>query len=579
MAIDPNALFLTPAVLGYPEGLVKTAVSKLGRDPAKWEQEIMSSFHEQHPYLEDTGLKININRSEPEAGALVGQIVVDEKVAIPIIAKDFKLEPFDLFLHEGKLRPMTKAALLDVLQPMGVGKAVEPGEGEISDVSIFNMTQPPFAGKYAYAEALTFTLDQYKAALESMGPEALEFALRTNNVFSKVASSYAAASKETIEKKAGVVYRAEPLAFDGFVTVEKEGAYEVIAGGMQKLAGVVFDRVISLSHDSVLDEKLFCSSEGKVAMAESFGGKPCGDFSLDGWQNDPREPGIGFFWMAKEGTAVATAPLRIHYTGTMPDGRAFIKAAELVPDGRILTILPSTGYESLMLDGDRVFLGKDWNWKSCGETVKVADAWTANRCAWPNCAEIRHAYGRWTLHGESFPELINEGDTTSAFFEKMASYIEPEVLLGLMKEAEDEGVAFFRLTKQEELSGKTHYPSIRPVNLMKEAAFVRPVDLKLTHVTGGPGIFKIAVEVSEEGAEKSVDALLGLNFLNDENLPKFVENLDGLEDASGALSKLLLAARLGLKVEQAPIRTALFSLDEVIRQLRQLKTTLFASEE
>jgi len=574
MATDASALFITRDVLGYVGEMEKTATSKMGRDPAKWEQEIMTAFHEQHPYLEDSKLKININRSEPEAGALVGQIVIDDKVAIPVLAKNFKLEPFDLFLNEGKLRPLTKASMLDVLQPLGVGRVSEPGEGEISDVSIFNMTQPPFAGKYAYAEALAFTLEDYEKALGAMGSEALEYAIRTNKVFSKVASDYAASAKKELEKKASVVsYKAESVTLDGFVPVEKEGAYEVVVGGTKVLSGLVFDKVISLSHDEVLPEKLFCSTDGKVALAESFGVKPCGDFNIEGWQNDPCEPGIGFFWMTKNGQAVATTPMRIHYTGSMEDGRPFIKAAELAPDGRIITILPSTGYESVLLrkEEDKVFLGGEWNWKSCGETVKVADAWAANRCAWPNCAEIRHRDGRWTLHGESFPDLVQEGEGTASFFEKMAGKLDPGLVLALMKEAEEEGVAFFRLTKQEESPWKKNYPSIHPVNLLKEAAFIHPVK--------GEGLFKIAMEVEEEGAEKSIDAILGLNFLNDENLPRFVENLDGLEDASGALSKLLLAARLGLKVEQAPIRTALFSLDEVIRQLRQLKSTLFSPEE
>ena len=44
-----------------------------------------------------------------------------------------------------------------------------------------------------------------------------------------------------------------------------------------------------------------------------------------------------------------------------------------------------------------------------------------------------------------------------------------------------------------------------------------------------------------------------------------------LEEARDVLAKTLLSARLGMQMEQGPVKTALFSIDNVIRQLRYLR--------
>jgi len=563
--MDTSPLFLTQATLGYPKEMVKTAVTKLGRDVGKWEQEIVSAFHENHPYLQNEKLAYRLNKTDAEAGTAVGQILVDDKAAVPVIVDNFKLQPFDLFMHDGKLRPLTKSAFLDIIQSTGIGTSVEPGIGEVSDVSIFNVTQPPFSGKYSYAGSLTFTEDQLQRALESMGPQGLEFALQSNLAFKKVASAYlAAAKKELPDTAEKVAYTIEPLEFDGYVPVDSGGAYEVLAGGINKISGIIFDKVLSLSWDTVLPEKLFCSFEGgKIALAESMGGKPAQSAPGTGFADDPRNPGVGFFWTDKLGQFIATTPMRIHYTGKLDNGLPFIKAAELAPDGKVLTIRPSNSYKSLMIDGGTIYMGEGWNWKSCGETVKVASAEAANQAAWPNCAEIRHRDGRWTLHGASFDDLIQEGEKTEDFLAKVGSRYGEEMTLRLMKDAEETGVSFFKVTESAPVEKRAS--GLSPVNLTREAAFIIPLE--------GPQFAKLGIEVKKDEAENSVDSVLGLNFLNDQNMPKFIEGLDAMEDTMGVLSKLLLAARLGLKVDQSPIRTALFALDDVVRQLQQMKST------
>lgn len=568
MAFD-SALFLTRDTCGYA-GLVKEAATKLGNDPAKWEQELISAFHEQHPFLKDTQLRINIHRSDPDSGTLVGQIVVAEKAAVPVIVDRSKIQPFDLYLHEGKIRPLTKEAFLDLLQPTSIGTVAPPGTGETSDVSIFNMTQPPFAGKYSFAESLEFTVDEYEKALQQLGPQGLEYALKACHPFSKVASHYAASALEAHPAKTNEHYVVERFLVDPFVPINETGTYEVLVGGMKKVAGLVIDKLVNLRDGKEeITDKLFCSFDGKIALAEYMGGRPVEAPDVP-FTDDPRKPGFGFFWMHKDGELVATPPVRLLYCGLTEEG-SFLKVADYHPEGGTITVRPSEQYNGLLIRDGEVFMGKDWNWKACSpELIKVADAGTANAAIWPECVEIRHTEGAWTLHGLEDTDIARDGETTENFIIKTAALLGVDETLSLMSEAETKGSVFF-LAHLNTQKAVPNSGDLKPVNLIKEAVFVTPL--------ADAWMAKTALSVSPDEAETTVDTLLGLNFMTPENIQKFVDKSDVVEDAMGVLSKLLLASRLGMPVEASPVRTALFSLDNVMRQMQHLKSMTAGDEE
>jgi hypothetical protein len=573
MAFD-SALFLTSPTYGYP--LTKEAATKLGLDASKWEQEIITAFHEQHPYLGDAEVRIHIHRTDPDSGTLVGQIIVDEKAAVPVIVDKYKIQPFDLFMFEGKVRPLTKEALLDVIQPTTFGKTMEPGMGETSDVSLFNMVQPPFAGKYSFAETLEFTLDEYEKALSQLGAKGLEYALKNCTPFAKVAGVYAvrgmtAEEAERHAEKAPASYRIEEVSYDPFLPIEKAGTYEVIVGGVTKTAGLVFDKVVDLRTAHETGEKMFCSFEGKIALASDFGGRPVAE---PGESLDDPLGGYGFFWAAEDGL-VATRPMHILHVGTQQNGDepacSFLKVADAY-GGTPLTIYPSSEHGGALVNGSEIFLGKEWHWKKCSpDFLKVADAVTANAIVWPDCAEIRHQEGIWSLHGLDLPEIAPDGETLDRFLAKVGFYMDKNALLALMEKAEKNGSAFFHATVDAEPLKKTAAVTIPPINLIREATAVRPV--------AEAWFLKTALAVNEEEAADTVDSLLGLNFITPDNTMLFVERIDDLDEAMGVLSKMLLAARMGMSIDQGPIRTALFSLDKVIRQLQHLRSMATSEED
>lgn len=575
-------LFLTRAVLG---DLQKEANFKVNRDASRWEEDIMTILHEQYPFLQEYETQIHMNKVDAETGMGVGQIVLDKQIGIPIIINAFKMAPLDLFYFDGKLGPLTKESLLGALQQTSIGSTVEPGTGESTDMSLYTDTLMPTMGRYSYASSLTFTQDQLEKALGQIGEQGLAYALGMNQSFRKVATAYATKAAKKLEKMASAPEKVtvKEARFELFSPIVSSGAYNVITGGMKKLAGFVFDTVIDLNNKVHEGFKLFCGFGGETALAEHMGGMPIeGDFQMSGDTTDLEKvamhssdlsPGLGFFWMSKKGHSVATMPVKILYRGTDSDGQPFMKIADVSAEGQTRKIYASGDYQGLLVDGDTVFMGPEWRWQRSNETVKVADTRTANSLVWPQgLVELRHKDMRFTVEGMDLG-LAKEGAFFGEIYPALSKVAGDTQSYGLLNKVQETGVVFLEVTKTggTNRSNRPRVPEwMRPVNLVKEAAFVVPVKYQF---------LKYAADITEKDTEETVDALLGLNFINDENIYRFLEKADVLEDAVNTLASLLLAARMGLHIEEGPIRTAMFALDEVTRQLRQLKNVTYGSTE
>jgi len=128
----------------------KLADQRLPYDSAKWDDEVMHSLQEQHPYLPNSNVKLSLNIKNEKRGYAVGNITIDDRVRLPVVIDNFHLKPFDMFMSEGELRPMTKESILSALQTTEFGTTMSPGQGESSDIFMTH-SRPPFDGKYTFA--------------------------------------------------------------------------------------------------------------------------------------------------------------------------------------------------------------------------------------------------------------------------------------------------------------------------------------------------------------------------------------------------------------------------------------------
>lgn len=81
-------------------------------------------------------------------------------------------------------------------------------------------------------------------------------------------------------------------------------------------------------------------------------------------------------------------------------------------------------------------------------------------------------------------------------------------------------------------------------------------------------------EASYIDNSQTVDALLALNFINPENMSKFINMVPSLKAAVSSLASCLLASRLGMKeIPESSASTAMQKLIEVVTGLERLRAT------
>jgi len=512
-------LFITERVLGTFE---KEANVKLSKNPDEWMQEVVKFLHQSYPWLADAKVQVNFNRVDAENGAGVGQIQLDEKVSIPLVVDNFRLSPLDVFWVNGKLHPLTKSSLQEIIQGTTLGEPVEPGEGAASDMALFSRTQPPYDGRYVYAAKMNIPYGELEqgATLAFGSQEALEYAMKKNATFRQVFADNIHAA-QAVEKTAAAM----PVGPKGLnllkrqvlpkqirrPQIKKAGVYKV-AMGNEETTCIVADHVFGMDgkvHDGVMGVFELDGDRYYYASNPIFGDPVTLDKTAS-FGDQPR--GWGAFVLQKNGHIIATEPVKVMSRGHMPGGIDKL-AVESIHGPQEIFVSPHVKTWH-MQDGD-IFIGQDWSFVPCSKMAKLGT-------------------------------------------------YEP---VQMAKEAADE-------QKPHPRFGRSYS------NLMKEASFIQPVSGRWLPISSldGTKLVKVALDVTEDAAKNTVDTVLGLNFITEENAYKFVDQLEKIGDAKEACAKLLLASRLGLPVAQEPLKTAMYALDNAERDLRQYSHTIMENE-
>lgn len=582
---DPSPLFAAKPAY---EPLEKVAAITLGRDANNWEQEISKSLHKEHPFIHEHNISIFMTKSDPESGTAIGSLQLDNKVLVPIIIDKFKLAPLDLFYYQDKLYPLTRVSLESVLQDMNLGKAVPQGRGEMSDQSMASSTQPPFEGKYTYASSFADALDdveQLNVALHrSLGSvENVHRELVANATLRKVAEMYcsfdykdkAAKAPKKLVKKAGLAVRTHtPME-----KLASHGIFEV-ATTAGRIPAMVFNVVAGI--DGTVQEGrgmvVGLTKEAHYAYLSKGQEVACRATSLTGEVEigDPITKTSGVFFSMHKKAGVCTEPIYIdHLVGK----NEWVCHDGLHHDFRLRKVAE---LKAPVYFGGTLSVPTDWQWLRLDKhtspmTIKEA---ALNE---PRDAEyFRLALfgGRLTVTG--IPGFESDGDAV----EKTASLLKERFVDGHVDAivgAMDHGdVLFVCVTPPDTENGSAieelgKLAGAHGIDHIKEATYIRPCASFTFQATPDLTI-KIAA-VTDDQAKQTVDAVLGLNFLNPENLYKFSDKADLIEQAKEATAKLLLASRLGLDVDSRPLRTALFALDAVTRDLRELQNAIEADDQ
>jgi len=121
----------------------------LSDDPASWINEISHIFTEKFPELTEFGIEIKISKINPEIGFALGSITLfsdTDEVHIPIIIRNKKLAPFDVFEYRKIYYPLKSSKIINILYAgkLGVPASPVPVERAARPTMIGELTPPPF---------------------------------------------------------------------------------------------------------------------------------------------------------------------------------------------------------------------------------------------------------------------------------------------------------------------------------------------------------------------------------------------------------------------------------------------------
>lgn len=517
----------------------KTADVILSRDGTDWEEDISQNLHKEHPYLQEKNIEINMTHKNPEQGAGVGSIKIDDKIMIPVIVERFRMAPLDLFWHDQKLFPMNRVSLESALQETAIGTPVTPGQGEMSDVSMYSQAQPPFDGKYTYASHFegVGSSDDLKEALASAfdTDEGLVYQLKGNEIFRESVARIPVGHEKAAERQYNVEVSFQ--ADSGYEKIASSGLYDV-ATSTGPVTGFVADFVIGMDGRPYSGRGMFIGLDKHASYASLDPGQ-----QLVGRRPDPE-------------TVSYDTTMQMNQSGVFmkhAGDNKFICTEQVTPKyrrnggiqaldgfGQPMTIQKVAGIRVPVRQGNEVMVPDDWSWMPTGRRVHPMPA-----------AKMAS---------------VSSADQGAILFEDVDPSVDTEKLATALREA-------YPGTNVYVTSHYVDRPApapvkVAPVNLFKEASYIKPCDGY--EVDFGSDIIKIAA-VEEMQARDTVDSLLGLNFVTPENIHRFLDKLPVLEEARDHIAKLLLASRLGLNTDSRPLRTAMFAIDSVIRDLEEVR--------
>lgn len=547
-------------------GVEKVAAVTLSRDGADWEEQIIKELHQEHPYIATRDVKIFITKDDPENGVGVGSIHLDGKLVVPIIIDKFKLAPLDVVWEGGKLSPLTRTSLERKLMSTTPGKPVVPGQGEATDVSMYSRTQAPFDGKYTYA---SFAGPGEHAVLSkalSKLSDSDRAVLMKDAAFTEVLHDYVAVTAQEKPESDLSPFSLKPILADAskFSKVASAGAYD-IATNEGVVPSIVFDCVFRA--DSTLMPKLGFAvaadgsgrcmdlHPGQVVMGKEAGA----DTEIK--TSKPTVGDTGVFFKVANKAAVCSRPMTLVFE----NGSGF----GAVIDGRTIKVAQASDMLAPGYDGKTLYVPTDWNWIKTGSTVRPITE-DSRRVSLDRIVKIARSGDTYGVEVGDTRRMGSRVEAAEFLTEKLGS-------AAALDAVQTPGSsAMFKLVKRAFPTKKL--AAVKPVNLVKEATYVKTIqDLHFPMASRGQ-LTKIAA-VTDDQAKQTVDSMLGLNFLNPETIHRFVSQIDKIDQARDVIAKLLLASRLGLDLDSRPLRTSMFALDSVSRDLKELRNAAEVEEQ
>jgi hypothetical protein len=519
--------------------------SLMSKTPDSWEAQILDELHEQHPYLAAHRIDVDMRKSDAESGHGVGAVKIAEMATIPVIIDSYRLQPLDFFFDkEGEMHALSRASLESAIQTRDLGEPQKPNKGGAqSDAGISHRVLPPFDGKYAFASVIEHSRGDLEDLLSTLTEEELQKAAQDAD-FTAVVSGYAQTcfTPEDLREDAQILDR------NNFGQVSSGGVYKVASARGYRTA-LVTDRTFYFGPgvESATRTALSLDKEAGLATgAEVYGESVQADGGLRGI-----EEGRGIF---------------LNMTGDSVVGTEVVKVASgklTTETGAEYNLIKSAHVDNGIVVADRtVYMSPDWRLVAVDSDMELTKSASACDNASGDYAAITDLGGRYRVSDANTFGLDKiaerEGVTKEELYPALAERLSTSSIAKIAEALSDQDYVEFVIPVQEveKIAAAPQLDTNQKADLVSAALTV--------------ALCKTAA-VEGDKAQKTVDAVLGLGFLSDENVLKFVNMVPDLEEAKQHIAHLLMGSRLGLEISSGPLRSAMHSLDTIIRDLKELR--------
>lgn len=358
------------------------------------------------------------------------------------------------------------------------------------------------------------------------------------------------------------------------VSADEYDHYSVRTKTGVNVEGIVIPRVIDFDQE-IKDIKMFLGKTMSTVQPEIYGARlRHSGFTLEGSYPKVGQTGT-FVFNTDASHGLATIPVTVR--SMVEDcGKIVLKVFTLMGEPLKLIICPNTHleriakipsekYPSYMLPGKMKWIAMD----NMGEVsnsphdyiIKSAAQVLTNKPV----TLIPTGYGQYSVKGVSKYASYIGWDHTNL------SGAQVKFLLSAMS-CPQEKIASAMDYASRAGRAELHNLHFTPLKHEKLAKY-KPMIKRFLKVASDSrcDLFK---EASYIDNSQTVDALLALNFINADNMTKFINMVPSLKSAVSSLASCLLASRLGMKeIPESSASTAMQRLIEVVTGLERLRAT------
>jgi hypothetical protein len=353
----------------------------------------------------------------------------------------------------------------------------------------------------------------------------------------------------------------DPLPEKGEL-ITSPGNYKVQTAEGKELMGLVVPNLLDLD-GNVMPLALFTNGSQSTVQGEIVGVKS-GEATSTPWCE---MHGKGAFCSTSDGKLIATIPINIKGTYSVPSQSAGQDILAETFDGRQVTISIQPGLKKIVSNGEKVLVPDCYKWLPLedSEEVTLVD----NPADFGLQSKAKQAASSVTLRCSGHDFALDGLAVDKLAADERQFLSQDDALFLLSGLGANLGYARSKLAEAFSTSQNIPVRIGRYLKLAsevrKEASAAADAYLGKLPVLRTP-LWKEAAVIPDPVA---VDTVLSLGFVNPENIAHFIGYLPVIDEAQQKMSELLLASRLGLReVPEGALEKAVRATEEVIEGLK-----------